>query len=205
MKHLVRPLLAVSVGALLILGAGCHRNVEDYSEEAVEAPDLSRIFPEGAQADASGAPGGAVQMPEPPPGTRGSAAARPAGAAGGAGTAGAVPGDDAEPMLGTVRVSDELASRIPPGATLFVFARTQPGMPPTAAKKIDGASFPLTFSLGPEDRMIAQFPFEGPFTINARIDADGNAMTRNPGDLQGSSEGHLPGEEGIEVLIDEVL
>ena len=46
-------------------------------------------------------------------------------------------------------------------------------------------SFPLDFSLGPEDRMIQAMPFAGPLGLSARIDADGNATSREPGDLQG--------------------
>ena len=54
--------------------------------------------------------------------------------------------------------------------------------------------------------MIQTMPFAGPFKLTVRIDADGNAMTRNPGDLQGEAEGsYEPGAEGIELLIDEIL
>jgi hypothetical protein len=54
--------------------------------------------------------------------------------------------------------------------------------------------------------MIEAMPFEGPFQLTARIDADRNAMTRNPGDLQGEAKGSFaPGAEDIEIVIDEVL
>ena len=66
--------------------------------------------------------------------------------------------------------------------------------------------FPLEFAIGPEQRMIEQMPFDGPFTLSARVDADGNAMTRNPGDLHGAADGsYPPGATGVEILIDEVL
>jgi len=49
-------------------------------------------------------------------------------------------------------------------------------------------------------------PFAGEMQLSARIDSDGNAMTRTPGDLQGSSKTpHTPGERGVELLIDEAL
>ena len=32
--------------------------------------------------------------------------------------------------------------------------------------------------------MIMTIPFTGPFTLTARVDADGNAMSRQPGDLE---------------------
>ncbi|MBW2396276.1 MAG: hypothetical protein JRG95_18640 [Deltaproteobacteria bacterium] len=174
---------ALTLGLLLALG--CHRNVEPYDpNEKTEEPDLSRIFPEGAERAEEGAP----VMP----------AAAPAAAA--------APSSDAEPLRGTIRLADEFESRVPPGAVLFLIARTGPGGPPTAVKRIPDPSFPLEFVLGPDDRMIQAMPFAGPFKLTVRIDADGNAMTRNPGDLQGEAEGsYQPGAEEIELLIDEIL
>ena len=74
------------------------------------------------------------------------------------------------------------------------------------SRRIPDPGFPLDFEIGPDDRMIAALPFAGPFQLTARVDADGNAMTRNPGDLQGEAEGSFaPGAQDIEIVIDEVL
>jgi hypothetical protein len=73
-------------------------------------------------------------------------------------------------------------------------------------RRIAEPSFPLDFTIGPDDRMIAAMPFEGPFQLVARVDADRDAVTRNPGDLQGEADGRYePGTSGIEIVIDEVL
>ena len=73
-------------------------------------------------------------------------------------------------------------------------------------KRIPDRNFPLDFELGPDDRMIQDMPFAGPFQLTARVDADGNAATRRPGDLQGTAEGtHSPGASDVTILIDEVL
>ena len=48
-----------------------------------------------------------------------------------------------------------LAARVPSGAVLFLIARTGGGGPPTAVRRIADPSFPLEFSIGPEDRMLA--------------------------------------------------
>jgi len=46
-------------------------------------------------------------------------------------------------------------------------------------------------------------PFAGPLTITARVDSDGNAMSRAPGDLFGDAAAPVdPGATGVEVLID---
>ena len=54
--------------------------------------------------------------------------------------------------------------------------------------------------------MIQGMPFTGPFQLTARVDADGNAATRNPGDLQGQSRERVPpGARDVELVIDQVL
>ncbi len=180
--------------ALLIIGVGlgCDRNIEPYDpDEKIEQPDLSKIFPEGATraeegTGMPGAPGGGAPPPAPAA-TRGT-------------------DSDAAPLRGTIRLSEELADRVPPGAILFLIARTGPAGPPTAVKRVADPRFPLDFELGPGDRMIQALPFAGPFRLSARIDADRNAMTRNPGDLAGEAEGsYAPGAEDIELVIDQIL
>ena len=65
---------------------------------------------------------------------------------------------------------------------------------------------PLRFTLGPEDRMIQSIPFVGPLQVSARVDSDGNAMSRNPGDMSGAATSDVePGARGVDVTIDQVL
>jgi len=184
----------LGIGLLAALSLGCDRNIEPYTDDPVAQPDLARIFPEAADGNANQPP----IMP-PPPGSRGTGAApaaAPASSGAGAGAA----------LQGTLSLAPALAGKVPSGAILFVIARTGPAGPPTAVLRIPDPVFPMSFRIGPEDRMIQQMPFAGPFTVTARVDADGNAMTRNPGDLQGASaEPHSPGDTGIAIVIDEVL
>ncbi len=192
------PRLAGRLACLLLLAglaASCNRSIEPYDpNEKVEQPDLSRIFPEGAgRPDPAAAP----IMPEP---------ASPRGAAAGMRGASAEAETDGEPLRGTIRLAPELEGRVPPGAILFLIARTGAGGPPTAVQRIADPRFPLPFEIGPGDRMIRSLPFTGPFRLTARIDADHNAMTRNPGDLAGEAEGtHSPGDRDIDLVIDQVL
>jgi hypothetical protein len=173
---------------LALAGAACDRNIEPYDpNEKVATPDLSKIFPEAAERSGEGEalrgvmPEAAAPAPEPP-------------------------GGEAEPLAGSIRITPELAERVPQGAVLFLIARTGGGGPPTAVRRISDPSFPLDFEIGPDDRMIDALPFTGPFQLTARIDADGNAMSRNPGDLQGDADGTFePGAHDIENVIDEVL
>ena len=96
--------------------------------------------------------------------------------------------------------------RIPPGAVLFILARRAATGPPLAVKRVRDPSLPLEFTLGPENRMIQSMPFKGPLQLSARLDADGNAMSREPGDLLGEVPGPVTtGAQGVEIVIDRSL
>jgi hypothetical protein len=212
--------------------AACDRNLESYVPgEEPEQPDLSRIFPAGVEqaarvdralemppapdaggargtaADAGGARGTAADAG----GARGTAADA-GGAQGTAADAGGAQGTapdaaaEAQPIRGTIRVSDELAGRVPEGAVLFLIARRGEGGPPLAVQRIGTPTFPLEFAIGPADRMMQTVPFEGELRLSARLDGDGNAMSRAAGDLQGSApRAFSPGALGVEIVLDEVL
>ena len=184
--------LAMALLAALAF-SGCDRNIEPFTDDPVQQPDLARIFPEGASPTAGGPP----IMP-------------PAGAAASGAAGNAAPpqarSNSSEAVRGTLRLAPELEGKVPGGAILFVIARVGPAGPPTAVLRIPDPEFPLDFAIGPEHRMMEQMPFAGPFTLTARVDGDGNAMTRNPGDLQGAAAGtHMPGDADAELVLDEVL
>ena len=180
----MKPRGAALVLLVVVLSA-CDRNVEPYDpNQTVERPDLSKIFPEGAERSGDADTLRGVMPPAAP----------------------AAPAQGVPPLRGTIRIAPQLAERVPSGAVLFLIARTGPAGPPTAVQRIADPSFPLDFTIGSDDRMIASMPFEGPFQLVARIDADRDAVTRNPGDLQGEADGSFaPGASGIQIVIDEVL
>jgi hypothetical protein len=172
---------------ILLLALACDRNIEPFvpGEEPRE-PDLSKIFPEGAERSSRAEP----SMPPPPRGAPPVAQADTTG--------------DAAPVRGTLRLAEGLTP--PAGAIGFLIARRGAGGPPLAVKRISDLAFPLEFELGPDDRMIASMPFAGPLTLTFRVDADGNATSRDPGDLQGAAAAPVDvGATGVEILIDEVL
>ncbi len=184
----MRTRIALALLALLTAPCACDRNIEPFVPgETPTEPDLSAIFPAGAERAAKPSAG----LP-PLPGQRADAPV-------------AQVAETAPPIRGSVQLAPELSGSVPPGAVLFLIARGRSPGPPLAVQKIAEPQFPLEFSIGPEDRMISEMPFVGPITISARIDADGNATTRGVGDLQGESPGsHQPGANGVEVLIAEV-
>lgn len=186
-------LLALASAALLV--SGCDRSIEPFDpDEQVEQPDLTRIFPEGArrvaQRDRESEGGMGSSLPTPPGGRT-----APAGGS-----------EDAPPIRGTLVLAPEFADAVPSGAVLFLVARKPSGGPPVAVKRIMEPRFPLPFELGPGDRMIQAIPFEGPLLLTARVDGDGNATSREPGDLLGSAADAVePGAEGVTIRLDEQL
>lgn len=78
----------------------------------------------------------------------------------------------------------------PERATLFVSIVGAPGSPPALVKRISSPRFPLVARLTAADVMLGgELPRAG--TIRARLDRDGNATTREEGDLEGSTAGEI--------------
>ena len=103
-------------------------------------------------------------------------------------------------IRGTLRVAD--GAEVPSGAVLFVIARAQGGGPPLAVKRLPAGPFPQSFAIGPQDAMIAGRPFAGPILLSARIDTDGDPLTRAPGDLAAQAESPLePGADSVDLVL----
>jgi hypothetical protein len=177
--------------ACVLALAACDRNVAPYVPgEQPRQPDLSRIFPAGAEE--SERLRGATEEPELPP-------------APGEGPRGADAFADAPPIRGVVRLAQAAAAGAAEGAVLFVIARPGRAGPPLAVKRFPAPAFPLEFELGPGDRMLATLPFAGELRLSARLDGDGDAASRQPGDLQGEAPGTFePGASGVTIVLEEI-
>lgn len=140
---------------------------------------------DGSIAEARAAAGAsAPPVPPPPP---------PAAAA------------SAAPLRVTVRLAPALAARVPPGATLFVFARAAEGpRMPLAIVRQPAGSAPVQVVLDDRSAMSPQLRLSGfpRVVVGARISASGNA-TPQPGDLEGQSD-PMTSSGTAEVLIDRV-
>jgi tetratricopeptide (TPR) repeat protein len=77
----------------------------------------------------------------------------------------------------------DASAKSSPNAVLFVIARAagQTAGPPAAVKRIMSPSFPLQLDLSSADSMMGQ-PLPASVRIEARLDSDGDAMTKNPSD-----------------------
>jgi Flp pilus assembly protein TadD len=77
-----------------------------------------------------------------------------------------------------------------PAAVLFIIVRAsgEAAGPPAAAKRINAPTFPMELDLTSADSMMGQ-PLPPSVTIEARLDSDGDAMTKDPSDPHASQSG----------------
>ena len=111
-------------------------------------------------------------------------------------------------VAGTIDVSPALRGKLPASATLFVFAKTNPGGgPPLAVHRepiTSATKFPIAFSLSQNDVMMQGMEFAGAVYVTARIDVDGVAGA-GPGDLEGVTKSAIPvGTTDVHLTIDTV-
>ena len=131
--------------------------------------------------------------------------AAPAAAAAAPAVVSAAPGS-ASSVGGEVSVGPELAARIAPGDTLFIFARAAQGpRVPLAIIRRPVGAWPSAFVLDDSMAMAANLKLSGfdKVVVGARISKSGNA-TPQPGDITGQSAVIAPGTRGLRITIDQV-
>ncbi len=87
---------------------------------------------------------------------------------------------DAVPTLISGTIELDASARVTLPAIVFVVARGEGGGHPVLAKRLDVRSFPVKFTLGPDDSMMGQEP-PSRVSLEARVDLDRDASTREPG------------------------
>jgi cytochrome c-type biogenesis protein CcmH len=111
-------------------------------------------------------------------------------------------------ISGKISIDAKLKDRIADQAALFLIARPAAGGagPPLAVKKIDKPKFPLTYSLGQENVMMQGTQFTGKINLSARLDKDGNAMTKDAGDLLGDYKKNPVevGSRDVDITLDQL-
>jgi hypothetical protein len=138
----------------------------------------------------------------------------PAGEAAPSGAfAGTTPGGDFDPktvLAGTIKLDGKMKDKVTAGDVIFVVARryeegaTGPGTP-LAVQKLTAGAWPLKFALDSRDAMIAGTTLSGKVVVTVRVDKDGDAITKNPGDVIGQSKPVEPPKKDVVVALDKVL
>jgi cytochrome c-type biogenesis protein CcmH len=117
-------------------------------------------------------------------------------------SASAIPGVDVN-----VSLAPELAGQMPPGTTVFVFARAASGPPmPLAVQRLSVADLPATVRLDDSMAMMPAMRLSGfpQVLVGARVSPSGQAMPQ-PGDLEGLTGPISIADAGtVNVTIDRV-
>jgi Flp pilus assembly protein TadD len=126
-------------------------------------------------------------------GSGGVAAASMPGAGGGAGGgAGSGAGDDGKGVKVTLTVAP--GAKAPASNILYIIVRDagQTSGPPSAVKRVTVTGFPMTIDVTAADSMMGG-ALPAKMRIEARLDTDGNAMTKEPTDLDAVKDGVAAG------------
>jgi cytochrome c-type biogenesis protein CcmH len=108
---------------------------------------------------------------------------------------------------GSVTLADAVKGSLPPGATLFVYARPADGSRmPLAILRASADKFPFQFKLDDSMAMSpeARLSLREQVQLVARVSKTGNAMPQ-PGDLTGSSGPVKVGARDVKLVITEVV
>lgn len=105
----------------------------------------------------------------------------------------------ADGIRGTIDLAPGLAG---PGVVFVVLREAgTSGGPPLAARRIDATRFPVPFEIGPADSMMGgELPEE--LLVEARLDRDGDAASRDPSDPLARRDGVRKGSSGVALVLE---
>jgi hypothetical protein len=168
-----------AIGLALV---GCDRRVEPYIPPDQELPRIEGPVRVPGLGNPAAERRVLASSPAPPPTT--APASRSDGAS----------------IRGMVRLASGV--KAPDGAVVFVTARPAGGGGLLAALQLPASSLPHPFELGPADVMIPGRSFQGPIVVRARLDLDGDPVTRSPDDLVASLSSPVePGASGVDLVL----
>jgi cytochrome c-type biogenesis protein CcmH len=109
-------------------------------------------------------------------------------------------------LEGTIEVAPALAAQVKAGDIIFLSARAVDASGavqrmPLAVDRLSVGALPMTFRLTAENAMVPGAVFAGSVQITARVDRDGEAMTRTAGDIEGVVKAEIPAR-GLKIVLD---
>jgi hypothetical protein len=119
------------------------------------------------------------------------------------------PLDPSTVLAGTIEIADALKDKVKPGDVLFLSVKpVDPATgeivkgPPLAVDRADvRGEWPLSFQLSNQNQMVQGTKLEGNVAIVVRLDRDVDAITRQPGDLEGVLK-TTPPQQTLKLVID---
>jgi hypothetical protein len=211
------------VAAGLLALAGCEHKSEPPTGGMPPLPNAQPLVPgPGAVHPPTGAnsgdvpeglPPGHPQLPPGHPGMGGEGAGLPPGHPPMGGEGGPIVGEtpvgDADPkatVTGTIVLSDKIKDKVQAGDVIFLVARQDDGTEKgtvLAVRKLVAGAWPQSFMLDGSTPMFPGTKFAGKVLISARVDKDGDGMTKNPGDALGLLHTTVPASD-VKIVIDTI-
>ncbi len=117
--------------------------------------------------------------------------------------------DPATSIAGRILLPTTNRGSVGRGDTIYLVARRvsdNPQVPGSlvAVQKIAADAFPLEFAISGRDTMVPGAPFAGEMTLTARVDKDGDPMTRRKGDVLGVVKKVQVGNQDVTINLDTV-
>jgi hypothetical protein len=110
---------------------------------------------------------------------------------------------------GTIKIDPKAKDRATAGLPVFVMVKRvdASGAPtgmPLAAEKLTWQGGDLAFELTERDQMVQGTELTGDVVVLARVDQDGDAVSKQPGDVVGQVRVTLPADS-IQLVLDTIL
>jgi len=113
-----------------------------------------------------------------------------------------VPAPAENEIAGVIELDPSREASTVAGKIVFVVVRPEGGGqgPPLAVKRLVADAFPLRFTIGQADSMMGQ-ALPARLRVEARIDSDGDPMTKEPADATGAIESATLGTGNLRLLL----
>ena len=110
---------------------------------------------------------------------------------------------------GVLKVHPKAKDRVKPGAAVFLIVKRadasgQPTGTPLAVEKLTWDKDGQPFELSEKQAMIACTQLTGDVVVIAHYDQDGDAISKQPGDVMGQIKVKVPAD-GVNLFLDDVL
>ncbi len=115
--------------------------------------------------------------------------------------------DPKQRITGTIELAPALKDRVKSGDVVFLAVRADQGGAPgplVAVDKLTVGTWPLRFDIDGSKAMTGGSSFAGRVFVVVRVDKDGDAMTKQPGDVTGQVAVTIPATAAV-VKLDRVL
>lgn len=118
----------------------------------------------------------------------------------------------AQRIDGKLYLDPKLSAQFKPTSTLFIIVRGAapegqkgPLIASTKRDRLTLKDFPLSYAVTQNDSMMGA-PLSGKVMVSARLDQDGDAISKQPGDLVGSAGGVVVvGEAPVDIVLNSTL